>query len=60
LSDQPSLDFGGKRFDDGQGAAAFGRVVAGMAVVQQIQRRPTNGESLSPPVTIVSAKRVTP
>ena len=60
LNDQPSLDFGGKRFDDGQGAAAFGRVVAGMAVVQQIQRRPTKGESLSPPVTIVSAKRVTP
>src|SRR5882762_8108846 len=28
LNDQPSLDFGGKRFDDGQGAAAFGRVVA--------------------------------
>ena len=24
LDDQPSLDFGGKRFDDGQGAAAFG------------------------------------
>ena len=35
LDDQPSLDFGGKRFDDGQGAAAFGRVVAGMDVVAQ-------------------------
>ena len=60
LNDQPSLDFGGKRFDDGQGAAAFGRVVAGMAVVQQIQRRPTEGQNLSPPIRIISATRVTP
>ena len=29
LDDQPSLDFGGKRFDDGQGGAAFGWVVKG-------------------------------
>jgi peptidyl-prolyl cis-trans isomerase A (cyclophilin A) len=60
LNDQPSLDFGGKRFDDGQGAAAFGRVVAGMAVVQQIQRQSTDGQNLTPPIRIVSAKRVTP
>jgi cyclophilin family peptidyl-prolyl cis-trans isomerase len=58
LNDQPSLDFGGKRFDDGQGAAAFGRVVAGMAIVQQIQRRPTDGQSLTPPIRIISATRV--
>jgi peptidyl-prolyl cis-trans isomerase A (cyclophilin A) len=60
LNDQPSLDFGGKRFDDAQGAAAFGRVVAGMAVVQQIQRQPTEGQNLTPPIRIISAKRVTP
>ena len=59
LNDQPSLDFGGKRFDDGQGAAAFGRVVAGMAVVQQIQRRPTEGQNLTPPIRIIGATRVT-
>jgi len=58
LSDQPSLDFGGKRFDDGQGAAAFGRVVAGLVVVQQIQRRPTEGQNLTPPIRIISATRV--
>jgi peptidyl-prolyl cis-trans isomerase A (cyclophilin A) len=51
---------GGKRFDDGEGEAVFGRVVAGMPVVQHIRRRPTNGQSLSPPVTFVSAKRETP
>ena len=60
LNDQPSLDFGGKRFDDGQGAAAFGRVVAGMDVVRKIQQQPTKSQSLEPPITILSAKRVTP
>ena len=60
LNSQPSLDFGGKRFDDGQGAAAVGRVVSGLAVVQQIQRQPTDGQSLNPPITILAAKRVTP
>jgi len=39
LDDQPSLDFGGKRFDDEQGAAAFGRVAAGMDVVRKIQQQ---------------------
>jgi peptidyl-prolyl cis-trans isomerase A (cyclophilin A) len=58
LNNQPSLDFGGKRLDDGQGAAAFGRVVSGLAVVQQIQRKPTDGQSLKPPITILSAKRL--
>ena len=35
INDQPSLDFGGKRNPDGQGFAAFGRVVSGMDVVRQ-------------------------
>jgi peptidyl-prolyl cis-trans isomerase A (cyclophilin A) len=60
LNDQPSLDFGGKRFDDEQGAAAFGRVIAGMDVVRKIQQQPTNGQSLEPPITILSAKRLSP
>jgi len=58
LNDQPSLDFGGKRFDDEQGAAAFGRVVSGMNVVRKVQQQPTKGQSLDPPITIISAKRV--
>lgn len=36
IGDQPSLDFGGMRNKDGQGFAAFGRVVAGMDVVRAI------------------------
>jgi peptidyl-prolyl cis-trans isomerase A (cyclophilin A) len=58
LDEQPSLDFGGKRFDDGQGAAAFGRVVAGMDVVRKIQQQPTEQQALRPPVTITKASRV--
>jgi peptidyl-prolyl cis-trans isomerase A (cyclophilin A) len=58
LDDQPSLDFGGKRFDDAQGAAAFGRVAAGLDVVRQIQRQPVEGQNLHPPITITSIRRV--
>jgi len=59
LNDQPSLDFGGKRFDDAQGAAAFGRVVAGMDVVRKIQQQPVEVQRLTPPIVITSAARVT-
>jgi peptidyl-prolyl cis-trans isomerase A (cyclophilin A) len=57
LDDQPSLDFGGKRFDDGQGGAAFGRVISGMDIVRKIQQQPVQGQNLTPPVPIISAKR---
>jgi len=58
LNDQPSLDFGGKRFDDEQGAAAFGRIVSGMDVVRKIQQQPTEGQNLKPPIVILSATRL--
>lgn len=35
---QPSLDFGGQRNPDGQGFAAFGRVVIGMHIVNKIHQ----------------------
>lgn len=59
LDDQPSLDHGGMRFDDGQGAAAFGRVVAGLDVVRKIQQQPVEKQGLTPPVTILKIARVT-
>ena len=37
IGDNPTLDFGGPRAADGQGFAAFGRVVRGMDVVRKIQ-----------------------
>lgn len=53
---QPSLDFGGARNPDGQGFAAFGRVVRGMDVVRKIWRSPAKGQALEPPVGIVRAR----
>jgi peptidyl-prolyl cis-trans isomerase A (cyclophilin A) len=57
LGDQPELDFGGRRNPDGQGFAAFGRVVKGMDVVRAIQQAPAEGQTLKPPVRIISARR---
>ena len=48
LNDQPSLDFGGKRFDDAQGTAAFGTVVAGMDVVRKINQQPVTSREATP------------
>ena len=43
---------------NGQGFAAFGAVVRGMDVVRKIQQSPTEGESLTPPIQITSARRI--
>jgi peptidyl-prolyl cis-trans isomerase A (cyclophilin A) len=59
INDQPSLDFGGARNPDGQGFAAFGRVVQGMDVVRAIQRAPnTDAQKLTPPIKMLKAARV--
>ena len=54
---QPSLDFGGARNADGQGFAVFGKVIRGMNVVRKIHASPTRGESLDPPIAVVSTRR---
>ena len=58
VGDQPELDFGGRRNADGQGFAAFGRVVSGMDVVRRIQGAPVRDgtQNLSPPIRIVTAR----
>jgi peptidyl-prolyl cis-trans isomerase A (cyclophilin A) len=66
INDQPSLDFGGARNPDGQGFAAFGRVVSGMDVVRKIQMAPssadrktsTEAQRLTPQIKIIKAARV--
>jgi peptidyl-prolyl cis-trans isomerase A (cyclophilin A) len=57
VGDQPELDFGGKRNPDGQGFAAFGRIVRGMDVVRRIQESPAQVETLRPPVKIQRVRR---
>jgi peptidyl-prolyl cis-trans isomerase A (cyclophilin A) len=54
---QPALDFAGNRNLDGQGFAAFGRVLTGMEVVKAIQQAPVNAQSLTPPVAITRVVR---
>jgi cyclophilin family peptidyl-prolyl cis-trans isomerase len=57
IGDQAELDFGGKRNPDGQGFAAFGRVVKGMDVMKKIQASKAEGQTLKPPVRIVKVTR---
>lgn len=57
ISDQPELDFAGKRNPDGQGFAAFGRVTKGMRVVRKIQKQKNEEQRLIDPVAIYSVRR---
>ena len=63
IGDQPEMDFAGRRNPDGQGFAAFGRVVRGMDVAKAIhasatgQKGPYGPESLDPPIRILKAFR---
>lgn len=62
VEDSPALDAGGQRAPDGHGFAAFGRVVAGMAVVRTIWHRPIIADAALPgallhPVPIHSIQR---
>ena len=67
IGDQPGLDHGEARNADGQGFAAFGKVVSGMDVVRRINGLPaaaesyseyTKGQILNDPVSIDRVQRV--
>jgi peptidyl-prolyl cis-trans isomerase A (cyclophilin A) len=69
INNQPELDFGGRRNPDGQGFAAFGRVIEGMEVVRTIQNMKTenppegeleytSGQMLVDPVSISKIARI--
>lgn len=58
IGDQPELDFDGRRNPDGQGFAAFGRVIQGMDVVRTIQQQPADKQMLISPIKIIEIIRV--
>jgi peptidyl-prolyl cis-trans isomerase A (cyclophilin A) len=57
VGDQRELDFGGRRNPDGQGFAAFGKVIGGMDVVRRIHDAPEASQRLTPPVAILHITR---
>jgi peptidyl-prolyl cis-trans isomerase A (cyclophilin A) len=66
LGDNPALDYGGARNKDGQGFAAFGKVVQGMDVVRAIHGAATKssaddpymkGQIIEKPVRILELSR---
>jgi peptidyl-prolyl cis-trans isomerase A (cyclophilin A) len=58
VGDQPELDFGGGRNPDGQGFAAFGRVVGGQEVVRLLHSMGQAEQYLSPPIAVRSVRRI--
>jgi peptidyl-prolyl cis-trans isomerase A (cyclophilin A) len=57
VGDQSGFDYGGRNNPDGQGYAAFGKVVKGMDVVRAIYAMPEEDQSFMPPVLIKDIKR---
>jgi len=54
---QPELDYSGKRNPDGQGFAAFGKVISGMDVIRKIQLLPETKQMLDKVVKVNSIQR---
>ena len=57
VGDQPALDYGGGRNNDGAGFAAFGKVTEGMDVVHLIHQAKADGQYHNPRIKILSIKR---
>lgn len=57
VGDQPGFDFGGENNPDGQGYAAFGKVVKGMEVVRTLYARPESNQSFTPQIPIYNILR---
>lgn len=57
VNDQPELNYGGKRYDDGLGFAAFGQITKGRDVLKLIYQKAEKQEYLENEITIVSITR---
>lgn len=58
INDQPELDFGGKRYSDGLGFAAFGQLITGRDVLTQLYHCAEAKEYLANPIGITSIVRL--
>jgi peptidyl-prolyl cis-trans isomerase A (cyclophilin A) len=58
VGDQPGFDYGGANNPDGQGYAAFGKVVKGMDVVKSIYNAPETDGEFEPLVYIYKIRRL--
>lgn len=58
IGDQPELDYGGKRNADGQGFAAFGRVIKGMELIKKIHVLNNTNQILDDPIIINTMRRL--
>ncbi|MDQ6902244.1 MAG: peptidylprolyl isomerase [Bacteroidota bacterium] len=58
IGNQPAYDYGGDANPDGQGFAAFGKVIEGMEVVKQIHEQPDNETNFTPAVAIKDIVRL--
>jgi peptidyl-prolyl cis-trans isomerase A (cyclophilin A) len=52
VGSQPGFDFDGENNPDGQGYAAFGKVVSGMDVVRTLYARPESNQAFTPQIPI--------
>jgi peptidyl-prolyl cis-trans isomerase A (cyclophilin A) len=59
MRDEPELDYGGRRQPDGQGFAAFGRVMSGFDTLEKIYARAESSEMLRSaiPIELLSSPR---
>jgi peptidyl-prolyl cis-trans isomerase A (cyclophilin A) len=58
VGDQPGFDYGGANNPDGQGYAAFGRVIKGMDVVRSIYNAPEIDGTFDPLIYISKIKKL--
>ncbi len=58
VGDQPGYDFGGENNPDGQGYAAFGKVIRGMDVVDHMYAAPENDGQLTPQIFITGMRKL--
>jgi len=58
IGDQPGFDYGGAANPDGQGYAAFGKVIKGMDIVKKIYEQPEENQYFDPPIRIRKIERL--